>query len=102
MTYLYYTTILELKKIKTNQFVLLLFTMNPCLFSNFQRNLNNEITYSFNTPEEETYLKKYFIMNQKIFCHRTSCKSTGYSDLPEPRLNIFYILEESMQGKCIP
>jgi glycosyltransferase involved in cell wall biosynthesis len=61
MTYLYYTTIYGIDKVKHKSIcVTTLHDEPPAYFPVFKKTLTNEITYSFNTPEERDLFKKIY------------------------------------------
>ncbi|MBP9889017.1 MAG: glycosyltransferase family 4 protein [Leptospiraceae bacterium] len=61
MTYLYYTTIYGIEKVKNKSIcVTTLHDEPPAYFPIFKKTLTNEITYSFNTPEERDLFKKIY------------------------------------------
>lgn len=61
MTYLYYTTIYGIEKIKEKSIcVTTLHDEPPAYFPIFKKILTDEVTYSFNTPEERDLFKKIY------------------------------------------
>lgn len=61
MTYLYYTTVYGIERIKQKSIcVTTLHDEPPAYFPIFKKTLTNEITYSFNTPEERDLFKKIY------------------------------------------
>ena len=61
MTYLYYPTIYGIEKIKHKSIcVTTLHDEPPAYFPAFKKTLTDEITYSFNTPEERDLFKKIY------------------------------------------
>lgn len=62
MTYLYFTTIFGIEKIKPKSIcVTVLHDEPPAYFPIFKKILTNEISYSFNTPEERDLFKKIYL-----------------------------------------
>jgi glycosyltransferase involved in cell wall biosynthesis len=61
MTYLYYPTVYGIQKIKNKSIcVTTLHDEPPAYFPVFKKILTNELTYSFNTPEERDLFKKIY------------------------------------------
>ncbi len=61
MTYLYYTTIYGIDKVKHKSIcVTTLHDEPPAYFPIFKKTLTNEVTFSFNTPEERDLFKKIY------------------------------------------